>query len=130
MFKLLKHCAKVLLTGAVVAAEQISRAVKYVGGLFTAAKTWASSNLSDSPTPLWGDVKRQLKMSCFRELLFFIGGFVCIFVFDDARGDLTWFRRMITSAGDFFGSVVSATADTIQKKVVSFFTRPQEVNEM
>lgn len=130
MFKLLKHCGKVLLTGAVLAAEQVSRAVKYVGGLFTAAKKWAVGNLSNEPAPLWEDVKRHLRMSCFRELLFFVGGFVCIFVFDDARGDLTWFRRMITSVGDFFGNVLTATADSIQKKVIYFFTKPQEANEM
>ena len=130
MFKLLKHCGKVLLTGAVLVAEQISRAIQHVGGLFIAAQKWAVGNLSNEPAPLWEDIKRQMKMSCFRELLFFVGGFVCIFVFDDARGDLTWFRRMITSVGDFFGDVVTDTADSIQKKVLSFFTRSREVNEM
>ena len=130
MFKLLKHCGKVLLTGVVLAAEQVSRAVQYIGGLFVSAQKWAVGNLSNEPTPLWEDVKRHLRMSCFRELMFFVGGFVCIFVFDDARGDLTWFRRMVTSVGDFFGDVVTDTADSIQKKVLSFFTRSQEVNEM
>ena len=130
MFKLLKHCGKVLLTGVVLAAEQVSRAVQYIGGLFVSAQKWAVGNLSNEPTPLWEDVKRHLRMSCFRELMFFVGGFVCIFVFDDARGDLTWFRRMVTSVGDFFGDVVTDTADSIQKKVLSFFTRSREVNEM
>jgi len=131
MFKLLKHIGKVLLVGTAVLAEKFGEIVSNVFGIVDSCKKWACGTLVNRPTSMWEDVKSHLRMTAFRELLFFVGGLVCIFVFDDARGDLTWFRRMITSIGDFFGNVVTATVEGVQKKVTTFFfPTDQEVNEM
>lgn len=44
------------------------------------------------------------KFAVARAMLLFIGGLICCFLFpDDARGDLTWFEKMLTTARDWSG---------------------------
>ena len=74
------------------------------------------------------NLKKLSKFAVVRAMFLFIGGLICCFLFpEDARGDLTWFEKMLITAQDCFGLVVGKCSD-YATGWLSKITRHQECN--
>ena len=83
-----------------------------------------TKNTEGKSSTIWTGVAATLKAVCIKRFLLFLGGLICCFILpDEAKGDLTWFERMLTSSRDFFINVANATTQKTTDWFVGLFSR-------
>ena len=70
------------------------------------------------------EVAKLSKVAMLRAFVLFTGGFICCFLFpEEAKGDLTWFEKMLNTAMDWSSVVVNG----VKGRVVSWIQNKWEV---
>ena len=106
------YCLKKIIA---VPAMLIGYAVKLGTAMITGVKELMDAAVEKMrSSEVTEEAKRLTKLAVVNSFFMFIGGLVCCFLFpEDAKGDLTWFRRMITTAMDWASILVMGVRDKL-----------------
>lgn len=122
VFEIIRSCTKKIF-GALVTMLGIV-AIK-------AAEVWNSVTAAVSEGVNWVaeqakavEAAKLSKVAILHTFTLFIGGLICCFLFpEEARGDLTWFRKMLITAMDWSSIVVNS----VKNRVVEYLNKYWEV---
>ena len=96
----------------------VKKTVETTSSALKTGATWVAEQCKPVP------VAHLSKVAMLRAFVLFVGGFVCCFLFpEDAKGDLTWFEKMLTSAMDWTSYVMRETKDRVMEWALTKYRR-------
>jgi hypothetical protein len=126
IFAGIRYCFTKTCAAFVTAAGKLANALTNIGNnimsmLFEGA-AWLTQRFEKIP------VKSIGIKACLRQVILLVGGFVCCFIFsEEARGDLTWFEKMLTSSMDWASILLKETTNKITRRFFPGTTEECEV---
>ena len=112
----IRYCFRKTCAGLVTFAAKMASVLTNIGNsvmsMLADGAAWLTKKFENVP------VKKMCVNACLRQVILLVGGFVCCFLFsEEARGDLTWFEKVLKSSMDW----ASILANETKNKLVGYF---------